>query len=276
MNWVIEDDVRAYAARVLPLIEREPVAHNLHGTLIVGRASGGQRVEPGALWAWLDDGNGTPAAVALRTPPYPLLVSVLPSGAAESLCELLGAADVAGFSGRREDVAALAAAWAAQGWPAPELKMSQLLYELTAVKSPPPVPGRLRAASEADIGQIVTWTTAFQAEIGEDQPPAVVRALTEARLGVISLWEVDGQPVSMALANRPMAGVSRVGLVYTPPDRRRRGYASALVAGVSQRALDDGAQACMLYTDAENPTSNAIYQAIGYRLVATAEVRRFP
>jgi len=47
------------------------------------------------------------------------------------------------------------------------------------------------------------------------------------------------------------------------------------VAAVSQRGLDAGASACMLYTDAANPTSNKIYQRIGYRQVGTAQEWRF-
>ncbi len=71
-----------------------------------------------------------------------------------------------------------------------------------------------------------------------------------------------------------VAGVERIGPVYTPPDRRGRGYASAVVAGVSRSALDAGHR-CILYTDLENPTSNAIYRAIGYRAVAEALQYRF-
>ena len=59
----------------------------------------------------------------------------------------------------------------------------------------------------------------------------------------------------------------RVGPVYTPPELRGRGYASNLVAAASQAALDDGRRALFLFTDLANPTSNRIYQAIGYEPV---------
>ena len=61
---------------------------------------------------------------------------------------------------------------------------------------------------------------------------------------------------------------SAIGGVYTPPDCRNRGYASACVAELSRRLLDEGRAFCCLYTDASNPTSNSIYQKIGYKLVA--------
>ena len=73
----------------------------------------------------------------------------------------------------------------------------------------------------------------------------------------------------------PVAGVVRLGPVYTPPEARRHGYATALVADVSRRALAAGAAKCMLYTDLANPTSNNIYQAVGYRRGSDAREYRF-
>jgi hypothetical protein len=57
---------------------------------------------------------------------------------------------------------------------------------------------------------------------------------------------------------------ARVGYVYTPPESRGRGYASACVAALSQGLLDGGVEFCVLYTDLSNPTSNAIYTRLGY------------
>jgi predicted GNAT family acetyltransferase len=91
-------------------------------------------------------------------------------------------------------------------------------------------------------------------------------------------WEVGGVPVSFAWRTPlcgpgrwPRTSVVRISAVYTPPEQRGRGYASANVAALSQEALGAGAGACMLYTDAANPVSNRIYQRIGYRPVGTAD-----
>jgi predicted GNAT family acetyltransferase len=85
--------------------------------------------------------------------------------------------------------------------------------------------------------------------------------------GRIWIWEDEhGERVHLTGANAPAYGVARIGPVYTPPERRGRGYASAAVAGVSQAILDGGARAC-LFTDQANPTSNKIYEALGYRAV---------
>ena len=91
------------------------------------------------------------------------------------------------------------------------------------------------------------------------------------RAGQLCVWDDDG-PVAMAGVSAPAAGAVRVGPVYTPPDRRNRGYASALVAAVSNTARADGLR-CVLYTELANPISNSIYHAMGYR--AITEVLRY-
>ncbi|MEZ5096938.1 MAG: GNAT family N-acetyltransferase [Nocardioides sp.] len=83
--------------------------------------------------------------------------------------------------------------------------------------------------------------------------------------GTLWLWcDPEGTPVHLTAANPPGYGVSRIGPVYTPPEHRGRGYATAGVAQVSQWLLDQGVQPC-LFTDQANPTSNAVYEALGYR-----------
>jgi len=94
------------------------------------------------------------------------------------------------------------------------------------------------------------------------------------RGGGLRVWE-DNTPVSMAGASGPTPNGIRVGAVYTPPERRRRGYASGLVAALSQEQLDAGKRFCFLYTDLANPTSNKIYQDIGYEAVSDVDEYHF-
>jgi predicted GNAT family acetyltransferase len=119
---------------------------------------------------------------------------------------------------------------------------------------------------------LVRWFEAFHEEATSDAgmdapswPEVVDRRL---RAGQLWLWDDEG-PVAMAGLSEPVSEVVRVGPVYTPPERRKAGYASALVAAVSSGVRDTG-QRCMLYTDLANPTSNSIYRALGYRAVAEA------
>jgi predicted GNAT family acetyltransferase len=93
--------------------------------------------------------------------------------------------------------------------------------------------------------------------------------------GGLTLWEMAGEPVSMAGLTRPAAGQVRVGPVYTPPSRRGRGDGGAVTAAVSQAARDAGAAEVVLFTDLANPTSNALYQRLGYEAVSDRVIFSF-
>jgi predicted GNAT family acetyltransferase len=114
--------------------------------------------------------------------------------------------------------------------------------------------------------------TAFTHEAlhGGDDPERIERSV-DARLGPgaggICIWEADEEPVSLAGFGGPTPNGLRIGPVYTPPDRRGRGYGSAVTAAASSRASELGKRFCFLYTDLANPTSNAIYTRLGYRPV---------
>jgi predicted GNAT family acetyltransferase len=270
MRWVFDTDLARFAEQVLPWAEREPVINNVLYTVVDSRASGAVEPEPNCLWARCLDDHGNLHAVAIRTGPHPLLVSPLSEAAAKGLAAVLPG-DVPALTGVPESVRPIVAATGRDA----ELAVALRMYRLDAVTPSAPVPGVLRQATEADEALAVEWAVGFRddAHTAVDDPYTLVGRLIAAQR--LWLWDRAGTPVSMACTSQPTAGVVRVGLVYTPPELRRRGYASACVAAVSQRMLDDGASACMLYTDLSNPTSNAIYQALGYRPVADAETWEF-
>lgn len=139
-------------------------------------------------------------------------------------------------------------------------------FELRVVRPPAAPPGAFRTARAVDADLLERWTIAFAEDIDEPSSPAdasqrVARLLSNDDLVV---WERDGELVSMAAVVRRTPWSSSVAYVYTPPPLRRRGYASAVVAELSQRELDAGQSWCSLFTDAANPTSNHIYTEIGY------------
>jgi predicted GNAT family acetyltransferase len=148
------------------------------------------------------------------------------------------------------------------------------MYAADEVSIPPGVPGRLRLATDADASLLRGWAQALIAEAGltstgQDEIAPRVDA------GLLAVWEVDGVVASMAAVTAAQGGVSRVQLVYTPAMNRNRGYASACVASLTARELATPGHTCMLNTDLANPTSNRIYQAIGYRRVGEALQLRF-
>ena len=156
--------------------------------------------------------------------------------------------------------------------------MAMRVFELEEVVPVAGVPGELRRATETDRALMVEWLTAFNVEgFGEPRAEDAKRA-ADARLTIrtsgMYFWE-DGGPRSMAGFAGPTPNGIRVGPVYTPPEFRGRGYASACVAALSRLLLDRGYKRCFLFTDLANPTSNKTYQNIGYRPVGDVDEYRF-
>jgi predicted GNAT family acetyltransferase len=144
---------------------------------------------------------------------------------------------------------------------------AERLHRLERLR-PPTVPGRSVLATVADIELVVRWYRAFTAEAHAhsagrpDEQVARSIAASGCRLWLAQ----DGTPVAMA-ARRPLvAGCARVGPVYTPPEHRGQGYASAVTAAATRSILDEDGVA-VLFTDLANPTANRIYFALGYRPV---------
>jgi predicted GNAT family acetyltransferase len=156
-----------------------------------------------------------------------------------------------------------------------EVALSERIFGLRDVIQPSPLAsGQLRTASAGDRDVLIRWMLDFYAEAlpepaDEDETATAIDQSLAGRGRRFYLWE-DGQPVAMSGAGGQTPHGVRIGPVYTPPEHRRRGYASALVAALSQAQLDAGRTFCFLYTDLANPTSNHIYQAIGYEPVADA------
>jgi predicted GNAT family acetyltransferase len=144
--------------------------------------------------------------------------------------------------------------------------LRQRIYELRKVIPPRSSRGSLHLATEDDIELVAPWIFAFTQEALSrgDMADAQKSATSKIREHDLYLWEDDGWPVAMVSKTRPTANGIAVSLVYTPPELRRRGYASACVAALSQLLLDSGRKFCCLFTDLSNPTSNHIYQQIGY------------
>ncbi|MCX7789738.1 MAG: GNAT family N-acetyltransferase, partial [Chloroflexaceae bacterium] len=148
---------------------------------------------------------------------------------------------------------------------------------LTTVRPPAPPPGHMRLATEEDRPLLECWFNAFRAEVCPgnargDSQDTVTRWLTSPDRQLY-LWEVDA-PVAMAGVAGPTPHGVRISAVYTPPEHRRHGYASALVAAISQIQLNAGKR-CFLYADLNNPTSNHVYQAIGFEPVVDSVELRF-
>jgi len=156
---------------------------------------------------------------------------------------------------------------AKHGGLAATINTSQRIYELSEVN--PAIPkANLRLAQESDMPFLPYWDAGFFSDCF-DEPPTVGEDIEPYRHIIRSnrvyIMEDKGVPVTMAKISRDLQTVCAIGYVYTPPYFRRKGYATACVAAISQIGLERGFSKCVLYTDLANPTSNSIYQKIGYR-----------
>lgn len=155
------------------------------------------------------------------------------------------------------------------------LKVQLRSFRVNSVTMPPAAPGALHRATSADRLVLARFLKAFDAFLGEvieeDYQSRADRIIGEGRA---YLW-MNHEPVAMALwTGRTPRGV-RIGGVYTPPEFRRRGYASNLVAHLSKQLLNEGRTFCFLNTDLSNPTSNSIYQKMGYKPTCDSAIWEF-
>lgn len=229
-------------------------------------------------FGWYEDADGTVAGALLQTPPHPVLLTELPHGAAASLITTLLAENwpVPGVNAPSATTDAFVAAWCAATGASATMHMSHRLYVLGDFVAPEPAPpGSSRVAAAADLDLLTTWFTDCAVELG-DPVVNMHRAVADrVETGSVVLWEVDGAPVSMAGVSALLVGGIRIGPVYTPKPLRRRGYAGAATAASCRLAYQRGAREISLFTDLDNPTSNALYQRLGFRPVEDRTVFEF-
>jgi len=198
------------------------------------------------------------------------------SQAVRAIVDAIAEAGVAlpGVNGDAATAASFAGQWSERCKSAATPFQGTRLYELLELGEVPQTGGQLRQAGPSDRGLMIQWSRAFQDEIGEpanDTELRVDRGLAARQLWV---WNQNGERASMAISREPTQGVVRLSGVYTPPEKRKRGYAMACVHALSKH-LRAGGYRCVLYTDLGNPTSNSIYRRIGYRAVAESLRYRF-
>lgn len=263
-----EPDPAAYAARVEPwLLERE-AEHNVLLGLLPKLTSGRHEFQEPIYLASVEV-DGRVAGCVFRTPPYKLGVTRFPPGAEAAIVADVGAVfdSLPAVLGREEDAVRIAEAWARRTGASWAIGMRQRIHQLDALIEPArPAPGRLRAPDASERGLIIGWLAAFERESRVTGPAPMVLADILMSGGDAWLWDDDGSVAITATPGFTPNG-ARVGYVYTPPDRRGRGYATTAVAALSRQLLAGRRRYCMLYTNVANPISNGIYARLGYRPV---------
>ena len=270
-------DPAAFLDAAGPLLLEDEARHNL----ILGIA-GTLRDYPDVyreFGLWLVRDGDEAVGAALRTPPFNLVLARPRDDAA--LEALAGAIDeeLPGVVGAVPEVDRFAELWSARTGTEARVHIAEGVFALEGVEPVTSASGGMRDATEEDRPLLVEWYVAFEAEaFGDESDRTRVEGMVDHRLRAVDsglvVWD-DGNAVSLAGFGGKTPNGIRIGPVYTPPELRGRGYATALVAELSQRLLDSGRTFCFLYTDLANPTSNRIYERIGYRRVCDAAEIRF-
>ncbi len=282
-----DSDPAEFLERAGVLLAAEPVRFSIVASVAAALRDGPARELPYRPWfATVSDG-GTVVGVAMRTAPapYPPWLSRMPAEVVPVIVDRLADdPSVTCAEGEEPSVREFAARLAERRGMTVEITRRTRLFEFLGERSdgtslgeptpPAPPPGRLRPATPADAELCVAWFEAFHADAaaqgGGDRNQLALPSANAIRrtvaAGRIHLWEVDGAPVHLTGHSAPSFGVARIAPVYTPEPLRGRGFAGAAVYRVSADLRAAGNRVC-LYTDLANPTSNSVYQAVGYRPV---------
>jgi ribosomal protein S18 acetylase RimI-like enzyme len=271
------DDAGSFLDRAADFLLAREAEHNL----MIGLA-GRLRTDPcmygeDPYMAALLEGDEVVAA-SLRTPPHNLILSEMPDDLdlqplAEDVASVFGS--LPGAVGPSAAVERFVGIWQARTGAGARIGIRQRSYQAEEALLPDGVPGELRPYRDGDRELVLDWMDAFVTEAlpggtPEDSAGWLDRRLDEPAGGVM-LWEDGGEAVSLGSFGGQTPNGIRIGPVYTPPELRRRGYASALTAEITRMLLEGGRRFCFLFTDLANPTANSIYQRIGYRPVTDVD-----
>jgi GNAT superfamily N-acetyltransferase len=277
------DDVRAWRDVTTPLLVTDEARHNLMLGLsdILTRHPGWY-----TSWhLWVVEEDRTIVLASLQTPPHNVVLSREErDGAVDTLTDAMLRANVLppGVTAALPEAEAMADAWIRRVGGRWRTALAQAVYSLETVRRVPHPEGRTRPAGTTDRGLLLRWVRAFSEEVNPHRPleGEQLRRTVDERLSQtdpdagFAVWETpDHEVTSISGFGGLTPNGVRIGPVYTPPELRGRGYATALVADLSADLLASGRRFCFLHTDLANPTSNAIYRRIGYEPVCeSAEI----
>lgn len=273
------DDPAAFLAEAGGFLLQHEAEHNLMLGLAARLVDEPDGYAEPAYFAAVRRDRATIVAAALRTPPFNLILSRSddPDAVALLAADALDRfGELPGVLGPSTVAARFAQTWHDLTGAPTELALAQRIHRADRVVPPADVAGSARVWTPDDRPLLLGWIDAFLAEaLPADHPREptsehLARRERDPDAGYL-LWEVRAEAVSVAGWGGPTPNGGRIGPVYTPPEHRRRGFASAVTAALTDRLLRGGKRFCFLFTDLANPTSNAIYRRIGYEPVSDVD-----
>ncbi|WP_156725758.1 GNAT family N-acetyltransferase [Streptomyces apocyni] len=277
-DWHLTQDVNAFLTRAEDFLRSRPALHNTPLTDIEKlriRRTTAERDAEAAVFGRLESG-GEVCAIFYLTPRGRLGLTPLTLKQTDTLAAFLTGLghSPSQVIADHDTASAFAESWQRATGAASVPFWRTHLYRLGTLTPPQPRPeGQGRVTGRQDHEQVVRWCREFCVDVGEQSSIDLIDAdaWADSRFGDrhFTFWETpDGTPVSMAAATSVIGGMVRIDPVYTPAHLRGHGYAGAVTVEASRAALTVGATDVVLFTDPDNPTSNALYQRIGYVHVA--------
>lgn len=258
------DDFRRVA---LDVYRRNPVLSTVELMVLSGRLVDR---DPGLfLTVW--DG-GTAVGAAFQTLHSPLLCSGLGEGTMGAVVSRIASirSPLSGVHGPLATASKFAAEFRTDVGSQSAVVTRARLQRLHQLRPPPQAAGEARMAAPSDDSLVFEWLERFRADaLGVVGNPDVRQGrIAQEAPDQFFFWMVDGEPVSLAGVRVPIVGVSRLGPVFTPDDRRGHGYGSAAAAAATSWALDAaGADEVVLFTDLTNSAVDWIYHRLGFRSI---------
>jgi predicted GNAT family acetyltransferase len=276
-------DVKAFLAEAGPFLAEREAEHNLLFGICSLLVRDTRPFGEGPPYLAISEDGARIVGAAVRTPPHNLVLSETDDLAAIEplVLDVRDSVDtLPGVLGPGRAASAFVRAWCEREGGGATLTMANRIYRASTATRPSGVPGAMRRYRADDHDLVIRWFDEFALEaLPEDAVSDPTEAVLRRRLadpdGGLRFWEDGGRPVSLAgFGSRTPNGI-RVGPVYTPPDSRGKGYASALVGEMTAALLQGRHRYCFLFTDLANPTSNGIYQRIGYEAVTDVDQYAF-
>lgn len=263
-----------FLQRCEPFLARNEVANELILSIALQQIDGVISAKTTRFYAVVD--HDEPILAVMYTPDVWPTMTDGPRNAGTELARYLFSldSDVTRAHGPTIAVRGFVAEWMELSGRDAEVQTRQRIYSCTGINKVTLPEGSARKASVDDIDLIVRWNREFYDELHIPNRSDETLLRDRVEQGRYFLW-ISDEPVSLAAYGRGTPHGASVGPVYTPSAFRGRGYATACTAVVTRAILDDGKRYASLYTDLDNPTSNSIYQKIGYKPVCDVDLWRF-
>ncbi|MGK8522386.1 GNAT family N-acetyltransferase [Nocardia asteroides] len=264
MRIEITTDAAEFRSVAGSFLLRDPLRHTVLTTSVADHVTGMDAQAEASRFLSVHGEDASVVGAAMRVAGRDVYLGALPPDGIPAVARAFAdvVPEAAGVEGVVEDATAFAQHWSGLLGKGFHLSYATRLHRLGALRIPD-VAGAPRPAGAADVPLCVDWMAAMREEAGMES--AVDDAAIRRRVdtGRWWLWEREGEPVSLAAHQIPIQRWARIGPVYTPPDARGHGYASAVTAHVARLLRDRGLDVC-LFADTANATANRIYRMIGF------------